>query len=70
MPYAIDIVRLATSAVLAGVQRHLGRKNLRQHPAGISRRDCKTPEALVLDREHQELRNKFVVSETSAQISG
>ena len=63
MPYAIDIVRLATSAVLAEVQGISDGKDLRQHPARDTARASPIRSAFVLDREHQDLRDKFVVSD-------
>ena len=62
MPYPIDIVRLATSAVLAEVKGISAEKVcggiLEGYREGIAE-----PRPFVLDREHQELRDKFVVSD-------
>ena len=63
MPYAIDIVRLATSAVLAEVQGISDGKICDSILQGY-REGIADPKALVLDREYQDLRDKFVVSDT------
>jgi hypothetical protein len=62
MPYALDLVRLATSAVLAGV-RGMGegavcRNVLAGYRAGLAK-----PRPFVLDRQHHWLREKVVVPE-------
>ena len=62
MPYALDLVRLATSAVLAEV-RGMGegavcRNVLAGYRAGLAR-----PRPFVLDRQHHWLREKVVVPE-------
>lgn len=62
MPYAIDIVRLATSAVLAGVRGISGNTICDSILAGY-RAGLAGPKPYVLDREHRDLRDKFVVSE-------
>ena len=54
MPYAIDIVRLATSAVLAEVPGHHAAGDLRQRSEGISR-GHRQPKPFVLDRENERL---------------
>ena len=62
MPYAIDIVRLATSAVLAQVRgisdERICESILEGYRAGVG-----DPKPFVLDREHRALREKFVVSD-------
>src|SRR5262249_52449253 len=62
MPYALDIVRLATSAVLARV------KGVSEHRICDSilegyREGIKDPKPFVLDREHPDLRAISVVDE-------
>jgi len=62
MPHAIDIVRLATSAVLAGV-RGISDKKICDSILDGYREGIADPKPFVLDREHQDLRDKFVVSD-------
>lgn len=62
MPYAIDIVRLATSAVLAGV-RGISDKTICDSILAGYREGIADPKPFVLDRENQDLRDKFVVSD-------
>ena len=62
MPYAIDIVRLAASAVLANVrgisEQEICASILQGYREGVS-----DPKPFVLDREHPILRDKFVVTQ-------
>src|SRR5438045_4167781 len=62
MPYALDLVRLATSAVLAEVrgmrEGAVCRNVLAGYRAGLAR-----PRPFVLDRQHHWLREKVVVPE-------
>ena len=63
MPYLLDLVRLAASAALAGVPRHMSLKAvcatiLDGYPEGLTK-----PLAFVLDRNHLWLRTRFVVDE-------
>ena len=46
MPYTIDLVRLAASAMLAGGAGHLDGRDLRQHRWRATRRACGRPEAV------------------------
>jgi len=63
MPYILDIVRLASSAVLAATPAHLSRQAICTHILEGYRFALKTPEALVLDRDHLWLRKSFIVDE-------
>jgi len=62
MPYVLDLVRLATSAVLANVRGistgGICRPILNGYRAGLA-----TPRAFVLDLQHEWLRSLFVVPE-------
>ena len=63
MPYAVDLVRLATSAVLArpdraGAAEQISRALLRGYHSGLE-----TPSPIVLDRRYRWLRRLVVVSE-------
>ena len=64
MPYAIDIVRLATSAVLADVAGmtpdNICDSILKGYGDGIK---ADPPKPFVLDRHHEEMRRDFVVTE-------
>ena len=62
MPYALDIVRLATSAVLAGVKGITATAICDSIREGY-REGLTDPRPFVLDREHPELRRDFVVSD-------
>jgi hypothetical protein len=61
MPYVIDIVRLAASAVLAEVDGISQAKIYRYILAGY-REGLADPRPIVLDREYKSLRKRFVVS--------
>jgi hypothetical protein len=61
MPYAIDIVRLAASAVLADV-RGISERRFAPASARLSR-GLTDRNPFVLDRDHQWLRDKFVVTQ-------
>jgi hypothetical protein len=63
MPYAVDIVRLATSAMLAEVKGISDRKVCDSILAGYHD-GIADPKPFVLDREHKDLRDAFVVSDT------
>jgi hypothetical protein len=62
MPYVLDLVRLATSAVLANVKGisagGICRPILKGYRAGLA-----APKAFVLDRQHEWLRELFVAPE-------
>lgn len=62
MPYALDLVRLAVSAVLADV-RGMGERAVCRHVLAGYRKGLVRPEPFVLDREHHWLRQKVVVPE-------
>jgi uncharacterized protein (DUF2252 family) len=62
MPYGLDIVRLATSAVLAGVKGITAAAICNSIREGY-REGLADPRPFVLDREHPELRRDFVVSD-------
>ena len=56
MPYVLDIVRLAASAVLAKVPGITPHGDLRQHSAGLCEQGLKAPAPFVLDHDHKWLR--------------
>ncbi len=66
MPYAIDLVRLATSAMLATemglsiTPREICDSILEGYAGGI---ESDTPKPFVLDREHEDMRGVFVVND-------
>jgi hypothetical protein len=62
MPYAIDIVRLAASAVLADVRGISDERICESILAGY-REGITDPKPFVLDRENKELRDIFIVSD-------
>jgi uncharacterized protein (DUF2252 family) len=62
MPYALDIVRLATSAVLAKVPRISAATICANVLAGY-REGIVDPKVYVLDRKHAWLRNKVIVTD-------
>ena len=63
MPYLLDLVRLAASAALAGVPRHMSLKALCATLLDGYREGLTKPLAFVLDRSHLWLRTRFVVDE-------
>ena len=63
MPYVHDVVRLATSAVLAGATG-ITRQGICEAILGGYQRGLKEPRPIVLDREYEELRRVAVVSES------
>lgn len=63
MPYLLDVVRLATSAVLGSTRDQLSRKTICTSILDGYSRGIDSPEAFILDREHMWLRTRFVVSE-------
>jgi len=63
MPYAVDIVRLAASAMLAEVKGISARKVCDSILDGYCD-GVEDPKPFVLDREHKDLRDAFVVSDT------
>jgi len=63
MPYLLDIVRLAASAALAGVPRHMSLKAVCATLLDGYREGLTKPLAFVLDRSHLWLRTRFVVDE-------
>jgi hypothetical protein len=60
MPYMLDIVRLAASAVLAGV-KGVTQKSILQAIADGYQAGLDAPDAFVLDREHKHLRDIVIV---------
>ncbi len=66
MPYAIDVVRLATSAILAKdmglsiTAREICDNILQGYADGMM---SETPKPFVLDRKHHDMRNLFVVND-------
>src|SRR5262245_7400356 len=63
MPYTLDLVRLAASALLAGGQRHVTAESI---CAGILEGyadGLRDPRPIVLDRDYGWLREKVIVSE-------
>jgi len=64
MPYPIDLVRLATSAVLAGVTG-ISSHNICASILEGYRQGIQHPKPFVLDRENKELREVSVVSESA-----
>ena len=63
MPYLLDLVRLAASAALAGVPRHMSLKAVCATLLDGYREGLTKPLAFVLDRSHLWLRTRFVVDE-------
>jgi hypothetical protein len=63
MPYILDLVRLATSAVLAKPPSSLPVNDICASILDGYLHGLAAPEAFVLDREHMWLRKRFVVSE-------
>jgi hypothetical protein len=63
MPYVLDLVRLATSVVLAPGSGVLGRRRICAAVTQGYQEGLQTPRAFVLDREHRGLRRRFVVRE-------
>ena len=63
MPYVHDIVRLATSAVLAGATG-ITRQAICEAILAGYQQGLKDPRPIVLDREYEELRKVAVVSES------
>ena len=63
MPYVLDIVRLACSAVLAGASG-ITRQGICDAILAGYQQGIKGPRPIVLDREHKQLRKVAVVSES------
>jgi hypothetical protein len=63
MPYVLDLVRLATSAVLADSPECPELEQVCSHIVEGYENGLEQPEAFVLDRQHMWMRTKFVVSE-------
>ncbi|HMJ43126.1 MAG TPA: DUF2252 family protein [Pseudolabrys sp.] len=63
MPYLLDVVRLATSAMLASARDQLSLRTICASVLDGYKRGIEAPEAFILDREHMWLRTRFVVSE-------
>jgi hypothetical protein len=63
MPYVLDLVRLATSAVLAKSPTALSLESICANLFEGYEHGIEAPEAFVLDRQHMWLRKRFVVSE-------
>lgn len=64
MPYLLDLLRLAVSASLAGVPRHMSLKEVCATLLDGYREGLRKPLAFVLDRSHLWLRTRFVVDES------
>jgi hypothetical protein len=64
MPYVLDVIRLATSAVLAGGRDPLSLRTICTNVLDGYARGVELPKACILDRDHLKMRKKFVVSET------
>src|SRR3954471_168449 len=60
MPYLLDLVRLATSAVLGSTRDQLSLKEICTSVLDGYSRGIDTPEAFILDRRHMWLRTRFV----------
>jgi hypothetical protein len=63
MPYVLDLVRLATSAVLAESLECPPLEQVCSHIVEGYESGLEAPDAFVLDRQHMWMRTKFVVSE-------
>jgi hypothetical protein len=63
MPYVLDLVRLATSAVLADSPQCPPLESVCSHIIEGYESGIEAPDAFVLDRQHMWMRTKFVVSE-------
>jgi hypothetical protein len=63
MPYAVDLVRLATSAMLSLAAKRRARKEISANILEGYRAGLATPRPFVLDEEHLWLRRLFAVSE-------
>jgi Uncharacterized protein conserved in bacteria (DUF2252) len=65
MPYALDLVRLAASALLAGGQRHLTAENISARILEGYADGLRNPRPIVLDRDYGWLRENVIVSENA-----
>jgi hypothetical protein len=63
MPYALDLVRLAVSALLAGARRHVTAENICARILEGYADGLRNPRPIVLDRDYGWLREKVIVSE-------
>ncbi len=63
MPYLLDVVRLATSAVLGSTRDQLSLKVICTSIFDGYQRGIDTPQAFILDRDHIKMRKLFVVGE-------
>ena len=63
MPYALDLVRLAASAVLSGVARGRDRRDICSEIRDGYRDGLEKPRPFALDEKHRWLRALFVVSD-------
>ena len=63
MPYLLDLVRLAASAMLATSKQQIALKAICANILQGYDHGLETPEAFVLDRQHMWLRTRFVVGE-------
>jgi hypothetical protein len=63
MPYMLDVVRLATSAIVASTRDQLSLKEICVNVLDGYQRGIDEPEAFILDRRHMWLRTRFIVSE-------
>lgn len=68
MPYILDLVRLATSAVLAKAPTALPLKAICTNVFEGYEQGIDQPGAFVLDRQHMWLRKRFVVSEAKRAL--
>jgi hypothetical protein len=64
MPYLLDVIRLATSAMLASTRAQLSLKEICTSVIDGYTRGIEAPEPFILDRKHMWLRTRFVVDET------
>jgi hypothetical protein len=63
MPYVLDLVRLAASALLAGARRHVTAENICARILEGYADGLRNPRPIVLDRDYGWLREKVIVSE-------
>jgi uncharacterized protein (DUF2252 family) len=63
MPYVVDLVRLATSALVSGVAKRANRPEICSIILSGYRKGLATPRPFVLDEEHMWLRTLFAVTD-------
>ncbi len=63
MPYILDVIRLAASAVLAGRRDGLSLSVICKNVFDGYARGIDAPRACILDRDHVKMRKRFVVTE-------